>query len=181
MQIKQGKTINFRLVEVTDAEFIFGLRMNPQYNSHLSKAMGTILDQVLWIEKYKEREMAGNEYYFVIEKRGLDIPIGTVRLYDFLANKESFCWGSWILSENKGVSSAIECALIIYDFAFNSLEFKSSHFDVRKDNEKVISFHEKCGAIRVGDDEKNIYFNLSREGYSSFYKQFNKYLVNEND
>lgn len=182
-QIKSGKTIKFRLVNpsFSDAEFIYNLRINPKFNTHLSIVSGDVKNQVEWLEAYKKREQAGTEYYFIIERKTPELPIGVVRVYDFAGDRESFSWGSWILNDDKTNSSAIESALIIYDFGFRVLGFRSCHFDVRKGNEKVISFHEKCGAFRVGEDEQNIYYNITPETYITFSQNYAKYLEVHND
>ena len=62
---------------------------------------------------------------------------GTIRVYDIIDN--SFCWGSWILDENKTTTAAIESALLIYKFGFEIMKFSRSHFDVRKDNSAIIT------------------------------------------
>ncbi|MGQ7116015.1 hypothetical protein ACUOFC_65445, partial [Escherichia sp. TWPC-MK] len=52
----------------------------------------------------------------------------------------------------------MESALLVYHFAFVELGFEQSHFDVRKNNEKVIEFHKKMGAIEVSNNELDIFF-----------------------
>ena len=102
--------------------------------------------------------MAKKQFYFIIQK--LDgTPCGTVRVYDI--RSDSFCWGSWILNENKTRFAAIESAFLVYKFGFESLGFKKCHFDVMKGNDKVISFHKKMGAVQVGEDEANYYYEIT--------------------
>ena len=45
----------------------------------------------------------------------------------------------------------------MYDFRHNSLLLgvDRSHFEVRKQNEKVVNFHEKFGATKTDEDELN--------------------------
>ena len=152
-----GKSINIRLVEEKDAEFITSLRVDPRYNTHLSQVDGDVEKQREWIRKYKSEEKLGKQYYFVIEDKN-NVKCGTVRLYDFCG--DSFCWGSWILNENKTRFSALESAFLVYEYAFKVLGFKKSHFDVRKENTKVIAFHKKMGAIFLGEDELNNYYEI---------------------
>ena len=116
-----------------------------------------------WIKKYKTDEAEGTQYYFIIER--LDgTPCGTVRIYDL--KEDSFCWGSWILNENKTRYAALESAFLVYQFAFENLNFKKSHFDVRKGNDRVISFHEKMGAIKTGETELDLLFEIEKEAVS---------------
>ncbi|HZK24235.1 MAG TPA: GNAT family protein, partial [Oscillospiraceae bacterium] len=80
-------------------------------------------------------------------------------VYDL--KKDSFCWGSWILNEDKTRYAALESAFLVYKFGFEVLGFKKSHFDVMKGNERVISFHKKMGAVQTGEDEQNYYFEIT--------------------
>jgi RimJ/RimL family protein N-acetyltransferase len=156
----KSKTISLRLVEPTDAEFILKLRLDQRYNSFISAVKNDVDSQRNWIVNYKKDESEKRQFYFIIER--LDgIPCGTVRVYDL--KFDSFCWGSWILNEDKTRYSAIESALLVYEFGFNELGFKKCHFEVMKENTKVIEFHKKFGAVVVDDDEDNFYFEITKE------------------
>jgi RimJ/RimL family protein N-acetyltransferase len=157
-----GANVRLRPVVPQDAAFIHGLRVDPAYNAHLSPVTGTAADQRDWILRYKEREAAGQEIYFVIER--LDgTPCGTVRLYDITV--DSFTWGSWILNEDKPPKAALESALLLYDIGFEVLDKSRSVFDVRADNERTLNFHLRFGAEETGSDSKNIYFELTRKKF----------------
>ncbi|MFZ7318325.1 GNAT family N-acetyltransferase [Comamonas jiangduensis] len=158
--ILKSKTIQIRFVEESDAEFILKLRLDKKYNQFLSSVNSDVQAQKDWIKKYKNDELKRAQFYFIIERND-GTPCGTVRIYDL--QEDSFCWGSWILNENKTRYAALESAFLVYQFGFDELGFVKSHFDVRKGNERVISFHEKMGAIKVGEDELNEYFNITKE------------------
>lgn len=83
-----------------------------------------------------------------------------MRIYDILS--DSFCWRSWILNKDKTRYAAIESALLVYKFGFDILGYQKSHFDVMKGNKKVISFHEKMGAVIVSEDDDNYYFEITK-------------------
>lgn len=95
--------------------------------------------------------------YFIIENDGE--AIGTVRLYD--AKGKSFCWESWIIKNGSPSHAAIESALMVYTFSTDSLEFTASHFDVRKDNEHVVRFHESFDAKRTGETREDYLFSIN--------------------
>ena len=169
----ESKSIRLRLIETTDAEFVLNLRLDEKYNQFLSPVAPSLENQIKWIQSYKEKEVAGKEFYFIIER--LDgVRCGTVRVYDIVGNQ--FTWGSWILNEDKTRYSSIESAMLVYKFAFVSKDFERSVFDVMKGNEKVISFHEKFGAKRTANDEVNVYFELSKEDYQSKLPYFESIL-----
>jgi len=155
----EARTIRLRLVDINDAEFILRLRRDDRYNRFLTQVSDDIAAQVSWIESYKDEEAKGRQYYFIIER--LDgTPCGTVRVYDL--KESSFSWGSWILNEDKTRYAALESAFLIYKFGFDSLKYEQSHFEVMKGNDGVVSFHKKMGAIEVGQDEINFYFNIDK-------------------
>ncbi|WP_218241167.1 GNAT family N-acetyltransferase [Comamonas fluminis] len=158
--INKSRTINIRLVEESDAEFILKLRLDEKYNQFLSDVNPDMQAQRDWIKKYKNDEFLKKQFYFIIERND-GVPCGTVRIYDIKG--DSFCWGSWILNENKTRYAALESAFLVYQFGFNELGLKKSHFEVRKGNEKVISFHKKMGAVKILEDDLNEYFNISQE------------------
>jgi len=149
-------TIHFKLAEVSDSAFILSLRTDERYNKYLSPVDADLKKQEEWLKSYKIKERKGQEYYFIIERNLDSLPIGTVRLYDFIGNKVSFCWGSWILNENKTRYAALETSLLIYDYAFDVLKFKRCHMDIRKENIDVINYHKKFGVEIVGETELDL-------------------------
>lgn len=161
----KSRSVEIRLANVEDAEFILSLRLDKRYNKYLSVVDKSLEVQRRWLESYKKEEAEGKQYYFIIENIEKSLPCGTVRLYDFRSS--SFCWGSWILNENKTRYAALESAFLVYRFGFEVLGYSESHFDVRKENLKVIQFHKKMGAKVVGEDEDNFYFRISRDQVES--------------
>lgn len=168
-----SKTIKMRLIREEDAAFILSLRLDERYNKFLSSVDGSLAAQKEWINKYKQDEEAGLQYYFIIETKDSK-PCGTVRLYDLKA--DSFCWGSWILNEDKTKYAALESAFLVYQFGFEGLGFKKAHFDVRKGNLKVIDFHKKFGAVETGEDEDNYYYEISQESVQRIKNKFSKII-----
>ncbi|SDU11527.1 Protein N-acetyltransferase, RimJ/RimL family [Pseudomonas pohangensis] len=158
--ILQSRTVRLRLIEPSDAEFVLSLRMDARYNQFLSAVAPDVAAQREWIDRYKRAEADGSQFYFIIERND-GAPCGTIRVYDL--RDDSFCWGSWILNDSKTRFSALESAFLIYEFGFNVLKFSKSHFEVMKGNERVISFHKKMGAKVTGEDEQNLYFEITQE------------------
>lgn len=168
--IVRGKKLYFREVVLADVEFILSLRTDPGKNRYLSPTTSDVSQQRAFIERYQQ---SLTDYYFIIcdwKARSL----GTVRIYDIQG--DSFCWGSWILSADAPTSSAIESALLLYDFAFYSLHYKSSHFDVRKDNLSVVDFHKRFGAFITQMDESNYFFKYPLDSYDSARKKYRRFL-----
>lgn len=172
----KASTTYLRLVTEADAEFICSLRNDGKLNTYISKSTADVNAQKEWIRNYKNKELNNEEYYFIICRLDSQLPIGTVRLYDFKNNPKSFCWGSWILNENKTKYAAVESALLVYEAGFAFLGFDQSHFEVMKGNDKVHSFHLKMGAQKVSEDETNVYYIFPKNKYAENKMHYAKFL-----
>lgn len=149
---------HFRLVRPDDAAFILALRVNPALREYLTAVEDDVKAQRQWIEQYIEREQRGREFYFLIVHDGQ--PIGTVRMYDFLAEGRlsSFSWGSWIIKtpRPKGVVDVSLC--LIYRLGFSTLNFNRSHFKVDLKNTRVLNLHTRSGAEQTADLDGDLNF-----------------------
>ncbi|MCW1325025.1 GNAT family N-acetyltransferase [Campylobacter jejuni] len=159
------------LVNNEDAEFIFELRSNIVKNKFLNKIDNDINKQREWIRLYKERERNKKEFYFTIRNKNNE-KLGLVRLYDFM--DDSFCWGSFIIKHGVVFYVSIEVVMNVYEFAFYGLGFNTSHFDVRKDNDRVVAFHKRFGAKIIKEDVDNFYFNISKQEYEFAKEKYKK-------
>lgn len=163
--ILEGVWLNLRLTRPSDAAYIHELRMDPAYNLHLSAMNGTVRDQEDWLHRYKVREAAGIEYYYVIERRSDALPCGLVRLYDIQGGQ--FTWGSWILDRNKTPKAALESALLVYVKGFEELGLCKSVFDVRAGNDRTLAFHSRFGAVETGRDAQDVFFEYTAAQFRS--------------
>jgi RimJ/RimL family protein N-acetyltransferase len=165
-----GKNIYLREILTEDAAFVLELRTNEVLNQHLSATQNDLDKQTEFIQNYQN---SVQDFYFVICSKKHE-PLGVVRIYDIRG--DSFCWGSWIIKTDAPSYTAIESALLIYDFSFYALHYKQSHFDVRKANLKVISFHKKLGAEIVSEDDLNFYFVYTKQAYLKTRNKYKKFL-----
>jgi RimJ/RimL family protein N-acetyltransferase len=168
-----GKNIILRFVEIDDAEFIYNIRQNKKKSAYLSQIDSSVESQKIWIKNYKQKEFDKKEFYFMIESKSNE-KLGLVRVYDL--KETSFCWGSWIIKDDAPLSTAIESALQIYEFGFYTLGYKNCHFDVRKDNKKVIKFHKKFGAKIISEDKLNYFFIFDIDKYQITKQKYKKYF-----
>lgn len=166
----RGKSIFFREVAMDDSEFITTLRHDPLKSKHLSRSLDDVEQQREFIASYLQSK---TDFYFIICDWHWN-KLGTVRIYDI--RDDSFCWGSWILMSNAPRSSAIESALLIYDFAFFALHYERSHFDVRKANKRVVDFHLRFGANITHEDDCNYYFAYDKDKYMLARHRYLRYL-----
>lgn len=166
-----GKSIGLRAVEVQDAKFILNLRLDAVKGQHLSATPNDLSSQKSFIDLTLR---CNDQYYFIICDKISFHSLGTVRLYDFKG--DSFCWGSWIVADGTPSSTALQSSLLIYDFAFFALHFKQAHFDVRKHNKKVVSFHKRMGAEIVKENDEDYFFEYTLESYLIARKKYLKFL-----
>lgn len=164
-----GKNVVFRNANKDDAEFILHLRTDPLKGKYLSPTNTDLDVQSVWLKRY---ESDNSQIYFIIENRAGE-PYGTIRIYD--VQGDSFCWGSWILKDGRPSGFAVESAVLIYQFAI-SLGFKKSHFDVRKENTSVWQFHERFGALRVGERDEDYIYEISHDAIKNSFEKYKKYV-----
>ena len=158
-----------RAIEEGDAAFVVGLRSDASLGRYLSASTTLVAEQAAWIRRYKEREQAGTEWYCIIMHEGERI--GTVRMYDFRSAPgqpcDSFCWGSWIIAPPRPKGLVTYSAMMVYDLGLTALGFRKSHFDVRKGNDRVSAFHVRNGAVLIGDDAENFYYDFPKAAYEA--------------
>lgn len=135
--------LTYRLVNEGDAEFIYKLRSNPLLSKFIHDVYGGVEQQVEWIRKYKEREVKGEEYYFIFFKEGK--PVGLNRLYSF--HDTTYTGGSWVMEPNSPMEDVLAVPLIIREIAFDELgmSFEDNYDATHVDNKKVIKFNKMFG------------------------------------
>ncbi|MBX9867975.1 MAG: GNAT family N-acetyltransferase [Burkholderiales bacterium] len=168
-----------RLIQEADVGFLLNLRLNQNLNQHLNQVNDDKEQQLNWLKNYKQREVRGCDYYFVIVDKELG-DIGLVRVYDIDYVNKSFTWGSWIIREdNRPKYAAIESAILSFDFAFNELNLVTGKIDVRINNFVADNFYRRFGMQYKYSDELNNYFELTKTNYIQLkYNQYYKFLLN---
>jgi hypothetical protein len=166
---KYGST--FRLVDESDAEFIFRLRTDTLLSRFISRISDKVEDQEEWIKEYKKRELRGEEFYFIsfdsetLSRQGLN------RIYSF--HHDQFELGSWLYVPDTDISKSILGDICVRELAFNHLLFNTCTFEVRKENKSVIRYHQGFSPELTGEDSLNFYYKLSK---TMFNLNKNKYL-----
>ena len=161
-----GKYVNIRQVKTDDAEFILSLRCDEKKAKYLHKTEYNVEKQKQYIERCLKLD---NEWYFIITRKNGE-PIGTYRIYDL--KSDSFCIGSWLMVENCTPEEMMEGEYLVKMFAFEKTGFDKFHFDVRKDNKKVIRYHKMMGAVQTGETDIDYLFECTKEDYLKNIKQY---------
>lgn len=171
-EVLQGTYIDLYEVELEDSEFILNLRVDSEKSKYLHKTEYDLGKQIDYIKKYKKLE---NEWYFIIKSKSGE-SLGTFRINDL--REDSFSIASWIVKDDAPVMTSLESILLIYNFGFNKLNFNHSHFDVRKENKKVISLHKKLGAKIVNENSLDVFFIIKKEDFEVKKKKYEEILNN---
>lgn len=169
MRINSDNDVSLRSVELSDAQFILHLRLNPELGAFLSKTTNSIEMQREFIEKCKLKEFQKLEYYFIIEYQ--NIPVGTVRLYNIDYQKSTFTWGSWIVQRGNPGHVALSSAYMTYYFGFNNLNLQKALIDVRKENTSVLKLYNTYCDFRY-EDEIDCYLEFKKENFYKFTEKF---------
>jgi hypothetical protein len=163
--VYQKYGITIRLVEEADAEFIVSLRTDEKLGRYLSHTRVSVDEQRKWIKAYKIREALGEEYYFIaIGEQGERY--GTTRLYNL--EVDSFTTGSWLFSESAPTGMAIKTDLIGRELAFEELGYEICKFDVRRENKKVIRFHQFFMPRMIMENDLDIFYELDKASFNKF-------------
>lgn len=132
-----------RLVQESDAEFIYRLRSDATRSRYIHDIQGGVENQVAWIRNYKNREEEGTDYYFIFY-RG-NIPVGLNRIYSI--HEKTFTGGSWVMAPEATMEEVIACPIMMREIAFEVLGFEiEDDYDAcHVDNKKVIKYNKLAG------------------------------------
>ena len=160
---KYGFTV--RLVNEDDAKFIVDLRTRPDVGEFLHSTSVDIIKQKEWIRDYKERELAGLEYYFVYEKN--NIPFGINRIYNI--NNEEGTTGSWICAPNTNPIDTLATAILLYDIFFDEVFLSRALFNTNKYNTSALKVNHAIGGEILYESETDVFFELKPEIYHALH------------
>jgi RimJ/RimL family protein N-acetyltransferase len=150
----KGIAFGLRPVELTDANFIFNLRSDPEYTKLIHPISPYLVDQVAYIKEYFKRP---GDYYFIVERICDNSSEGALSIYNVDGQRKCGEFGRWILS--RGSLGAVESALLLYRMAFDILNLDMVYSRTTAENKHVISFHQSCG-LKVRGILKN-HFNIN--------------------
>jgi RimJ/RimL family protein N-acetyltransferase len=166
---RDGVAFRLRPVRREDAAFIVDLRNDPALGRFLHKGAATVDGQERWLAAYFDRP---GDYYFVVERIADAAPEGLVGIYDHAADTAQAEWGRWILRRDS--AAAVECAMLVYECAFEAIGLARVYCRTLAENRKVVSFHDSCGLARSpqevslevdGVPRAAVEHRLAREGY----------------
>ena len=115
------------------------------------------------MKEYKQRELRNEEYNFIAEDESGEL-FATYRGYRI--SDEIVEGGSWVTKPGytKWIN-AIKVDVIVKELVFNHWGFQEAHFNVRKKNKTVLSYHLKYNPTMVKENELDCFFSLSAEQF----------------
>jgi len=155
--------IHARFVDVSDVDFVLSLRSDRELTKYIHQVEPDRESQVHWIEKYKERERLGKEYYFIFSRDGVDY--GLERIYEI--TEETFTHGSFLFKPGAPLGMSSLCDIITREVGFEILELSKNLFDVRKGNKNVLHYHKSYKPSFLYETELDIFFELTKENFES--------------
>ena len=165
-----------RYVNQNDADFILKLRTEKNNSRFISTTINDIQAQERWIRKYKEREKAGLEYYFIVYDENKEA-FATYRIYN--KSNEMIEIGSFITKKNyKNPLSAIKLDILMKEFVFETLNYKCLNFEVRKLNFSVVRYHKEYKPMLIKEDKLNYFFIQTKKKFNVNKKKFKKLFKN---
>jgi hypothetical protein len=165
--------LNFRLVKEEDADFIIKLRTDENLARYLHPTDSNVLKQKEWIQKYKQREKSGLDFYYVFEDSKKQ-KLGLSRIYDVTI--QTFTVGSWIFSPNAPLGASILGDIIVKEIGFENLGIEKCLFDVRKGNSHVLKYHKTYNPTKINEDDLNFYFEIDNKTFQNGKMRYLKLL-----
>lgn len=156
-----GKNVDLRPLDVSDAEFILSLRLDPELSRYLNPVENNLDKQRAWIKTCMNDPQ---QWYFIIQNKKQE-PVGTIRIYDI--KDTCFCWGSFIVIPKARSYASFESLVLLYHYAFFELGFDYTNFDVRKKNEKALQFYLRFGAIITGETDEDFLLTYTKEDFTA--------------
>lgn len=140
--ILNGKFVTLRPVTTLDAEFILRLRQKDFVAKYMHHVEHDINHQIKWIENHQKIE---GDYYFLIWSNLTQERLGTISLY----NKDGdHCEIGRAASFGNAIEN-VEAFFLIFDFAFNKLDYRYLDGTVVHDNYSVKSLTRKFGVVHL--------------------------------
>ena len=141
-EIIVGRYVKLKPVDKDDAEYTLAVRQDPQFTKYLPRVNNNIEQQKQWIESQRKKE---GDYFFVVINNNNE-KIGTIGVY----GTDTIHPESGRLALKGNAYENFEAALLMYDFAFDSLKLETIYGEVYSDNIKAIRFNKQFGVEHIG-------------------------------
>ena len=145
---RKGERFGLRPVADEDADFLHGLRIDPELARYIHPTSSDPAAQRAWLATYYERP---GDYYFCVIDEVTAKREGAIGLNDVDHVAATAEMGRWIL--RRGSLAAAESALLVYAIGFEDLALDRVYCRTVSVNKAVVSFHRSCG-LRITDESR---------------------------
>ena len=147
---RKGERFGLRPVADEDADFIHGLRTDPELSRYIHTTPPDPAAQRAWLATYYERP---DDYYFCVIDEVTTEREGAIGLNNVDPAARTAEMGRWIL--RRGSLAAAESALLVYTIGFEDLGLDRVYCRTVSANRAVVSFHRSCG-LQVTDESNRV-------------------------
>lgn len=148
----ESTLIRMRPLTESDIPFVFEIRRSER-STMMNPTSPDIAEQYSYFEKYLDRLNNGDEIYYMIHDKKLNLDIGVVRLTE-IRREKVFGWESLILKSESTPGCFLDISASIYAMGFEWLEKEEcGPWVVMKSNERVMKVHEVIDIARKVDED----------------------------
>ena len=148
----EGKFVRLRPLQVSDAELTYQWR-HAERAKYLNKAASSVLDQVKWIESRPT-----SEQNFIIELNN-GLPVGMISLINIDHVNHHAESSRFLIGDEdavKGIPSAVESMMLLYELAFDALNLVRISGTVAENNTLMIKWQKYLGMKEEGRLRKHL-------------------------
>lgn len=134
-----GRYVDLKSVDVSDAEFTMNIRNEPEFIRYLPQINNTIEQQREWINRQREKE--GDYFWVMFDKEGNRF--GTLGVYDVNTSQPK---GRSLAAKGNALQN-IEAVYLIYKYVLEELNAKAIYGWTYETNLRAIRFNSLFGGI----------------------------------
>lgn len=150
-----SERLTLRKLSKKDSEEIWQLRSDAVINKFLNrKPAKTLEDALQFIGTIIENE-SEDLFYWAITKTGEDKLLGTICLFDFVADLKKCEMGYELLTEYQGQGIMTEAAGMVLEYTIKTHGIKAIEAQTHKDNQKSTKLLEKLNFRKLDDIIEN--------------------------
>lgn len=149
----EGKNIKLRALEPQDVDLLYDWE-NDEVNWHLSNTVAPFSKFVLeqYVFSSEQDIFSSKQLRLIIEKKvdDVNVPIGSIDLFDFDPNHKRAGIGVLILQEYRNKGFASEALEMLVEYCFNTLHLHQLYCNITVDNIASIKLFEKHNFKTIG-------------------------------
>lgn len=152
--------LTLRQLSIEDHKDIFALRSDEEINKYLNRApCKTIEDAINFINNVNENIKKNNSMYWAITFTGTKTLVGTICLFDFSNEKNSYEIGYELMTKFQGKGIMHEAAQKVVEFVFETLKFKKIVAFTHHENQNSTNLLLKLNFVKsleIDDEHPNL-------------------------